>query len=309
LQLPLSFEDLKSFAEMAYSRVENKNLDFDQVSMGVLSHLTAPFSNSHSANVKHGRVVDPIDDSFIKIDDVWNDGLDLVIYSKHLTDRATKVVAGSKFSAESNWINAAVKLGNEALMAYKRTKTFPDYLDAFIFSSTDWQSKRTAVLSLLKLLTPHTLVFDSVMANGDKIASVRNYSGNARLPDGVTFRPKSSTVSQLVNSVQAREWSTEKKCVTRAAGSSAPSVEWTVDEVHKQISQGVQLELQSQCPFGKITKHECNEWFKLMGLDLSSADKSVVRIIDSNDNRSSTYLKNFFVVGYDFDEDDFAFDG
>ena len=295
---------------MAYSQVENRKLDFDQFSMGVLSHLTAPFSNSNSASVKHGRVVEPINESFVKINDLWNEGLDLVIYSKHLTDRATKVVAGSKFSAESNWINAAVKLGNEALMTFKRTKSFPDYLDAFTFSSTDWQSKRSAVLSLFKLLTPHSLVFDSVMANGIIIASVRNYSGNARLPDGVSFRPRSPTVSQLVNSVQTSEWSTEKKCVTRAAGSSASSVERTVEEVHKQISQGVQLELQSQYPFGKIIKHECKEWFKLMGLDLTSADKSVVKIIDSNDNRSSTYLRNFYVIEYDFDEeDDFAFDG
>jgi hypothetical protein len=56
-----------------------------------------------------------------------------------MVDRATKVGAGSKFSAESNWINAAVKF-NEALMAFK----IPDYLDTFTFSSTDWQSKRTA---------------------------------------------------------------------------------------------------------------------------------------------------------------------
>jgi hypothetical protein len=308
--LPLTFSDLKEFASMAYERVENKILDWNVFDMGLLSHVTAPLSNSQSASAKYGSVVESLDELFVRHEDVLNEGLELVIFSKQLTDRATKVVAGSSYSVEAKWVSAAVKLGNEALMIYKRTKVFPGYLDAFEFTSSDWAVKRTSVLNLFKLVTPKK-DFEASTANDELKACLRSFSGEDQLPDCVRLSARSSAQaasSQPKFSDQSTEWVKQKRCLVRVAGTTHV-VEKTIDEVKKQIQQGVQFDIKSTLNFGNRVKHQADEWFALMGLEINSIDLSVVKIIDSQEIKSSSYLKNFYISEYQFDEEEeFKFD-
>lgn len=199
LKFPLTYVKLKEFAELAYHHVERRLLDLnEEFQLGVLTHATAPISSSHSLNAKFFHVINTIDQSFEKKEDVTGHGVDLVVFPKSLADRSHKSIAGSSFHKDSMITTAAVAFANSDLRDMRtHNGSFPEYLNSFEISpSLTWKEKREAFIALYKDTAEHNIhVGPKIVVENDVKESLKsllmNYKGNANeLPAGIKLKRK-----------------------------------------------------------------------------------------------------------------------
>ena len=315
---PLTYEGLKEYASLAYKRVEDKELSFELYDMGILSHSTGPTTNSHSTTAKFSRIVNKISPGYTKSYDDSNE-VDLVVFLKNMTDRASKVTSGSAFHTNSRYITAAVNLANEDLVHFKKTKKWPPYLNNFVILSTlEWQSKRDIIIQLYKQVATECIgndIFESTASTQEALKEkLRACDGKAfSLPYGLTISSKEALPQVSVTSHTPdppTEWTslTNFRVKARNTDGFEETSILDVTETMKRVRAGEDIQIEAQEPFGERVKHSAYEWFTLKAVKLVTSEKTILNLIDRFKNTSAAYSKHFLISAYDLDEENYSLD-